>query len=301
MAPDNYVLPDVSTSAWPSATAIADELVRSGTGSEFEPDIVKVVAAVAPRVVGPHTPEYVRVTESPASPDSTEDFEARSESSDTPEVVGIYRPTTSPVTDVSGAEAAPTPLREMGPSAAQEYWLKLQRRRGQMVGYPYNKIAVVRPRPRPRPRRMPAMSRRDYPQLIRILTRAPVVRSVSILSQVTSPGGHVATETLNDLINLARTRATQTPPRPSQSMATQTFTPLFADVHTSTGNGGLPANVVVIRLGGVATSGEAPATVTTGEESTSGAEAVVMATENAEDESATGDESGTEGTPLMDE
>ena len=96
----------------------------------------------------------------------------------------------------------------------------------------------------------------------------------------------MATETLEDHVEMARNAATQTVmssrPRLSRSTATQTFTPLFVDVQTGTNSTEGQGNVVVIRIGGVYGAGGEHAAGASSAEASSSCE-------------------GTDGTPLMDE
>jgi hypothetical protein len=281
---DNETVDAPMPSAWPGATEIADELIRAGTMEGGDDVVIPEPCDSVSEVVGPHTPNYVCVSESPASPDTEVEVEARSDTSDNPDYYAAYRPVTSPVTDVSPAQAPLAPPRELGPSVTQQYWSKLQRRRGQPAGTPYNRIAVVRPQPRRR--RRSTYARNAYPRVFRMVTQAPVVRAVSILSHVRSPGGHVAIESLADQVTFARHAATQTVtssrPSLSRSTATQTFTPLFVDVQTGTPSPEGPSSVVVIRIGGVYGESGEHAAETSSAEASSSCE-------------------GTDGTPLMDE
>jgi hypothetical protein len=115
---------------------------------------------------------------------------------------------------------SPGSLQEMGPSAIQDYWTRVQRRRdGQKERNP-NRVAVVRPMPR-RNDQVSVIRRRADPRVFRLETRAPVVTTQTIISRVTSPNGSVAQENMNERVAMARNQATQVPHVDLRSVATQ--------------------------------------------------------------------------------
>jgi hypothetical protein len=279
-----------SVSMWPSALEIANELITEGTAAMGrEENAVRDRAASGGR--RGHRAFYEVVTESPASPDPEVGIEAVSDASDAGERQGTYQPLVSSVTDVPSPKTPPSPPRLLGPSDGQKYWSKLQSHASRP-----QRIAMVRPRVR---RRSATARRRHEQRYFRIIAPAPVISTQSILSRVISANGDVAEETMQRRFDIARSRATQTvipPPAVSilRTMSTQTLIPLYADVQTSTSDD-CPANVVVLRVGGI--RGGRPPPVEVSVEATASQDGLSDATvvnngSPSED---------TEGTPLLDE
>ena len=134
--------------------------------------------------------------------------------------------------DENYCEKSPSSLREMGPSAIQDYWSRVQRRRdGQKERNP-DRVAVVRPMPR-RTGQVSVIRRRADPRVFRLETRAPVVTTQTVISRVTSPNGSIAQENMNERVAMARNRATQVPRVYLRSVATQN-TPRGVTIATQT-------------------------------------------------------------------
>jgi hypothetical protein len=295
-------LPAPTSGVWSNAFDLACEFIRDGSTSAVSGDHSYAHAQAAPSGEYAWRPARSVAAESPASPDMEVGVDAYSDTSDYNADIPSYRPVVSPITDVPSPRTPPSPPRLLGPSAAQRYWSNLQSRPSGEKGFQPQRIAMVRPRPR---RRTPAHRRISDQRFFRIITPAPVVRSQHIISRVTSPNGHVAEETMNERFDMARDYATQTvfPMQANfvRTVSTQTLIPLFADVQTGMENGDLPRQVIVIRVGGMvrhgpavgglpmssAVSVPASSTVTSGSDVTGGQES--------------GQDDGSNGTPLQDE
>ena len=289
---DEDIVDNPTPGLWPNALELANELIHEGSAQSAGGAAETTV--VGDGMTGSHVPAYERVWESPASPDEDPDMDVWSEVSSPGTYEVVYRPVTSPITDVPSPHTPPCVDRELGPSQAQKYWSKLQRGQdGREPGCEARpkKIAVVRPQRR-RGRYALERQRRRYPRVFRIITQAPVIRSQSIISRVITPDGHVAIESMEERFDMARTTSTQTVfPRFetwTRTTATQTYTPLYADVQTGMTETDRPINVVILRLGALI------------EESGSVVVATASASETEAEEEA-GPSGDSEGTPLLDE
>jgi hypothetical protein len=244
---------------WPSSHEVADSLLVS----LLESDETRPIATVLPSVRSSGNPDdMVRFTSAPASPDDEDEIDVVA--IDGPE--GTFRPLRrEPVTvpwepesqgacggcdrgTATGDEdgdamvdsrdsllEVPEEGVELRPSPIQNYWTRIQARRGGAVERARGRVAHIRPMPRVGGR-LRAYYHRPDPRRFNITTTAPVVRSQEIISRVTSPLGSIAEETLAETARMARHQATQVPrirqrdailqvhiTAPQRTMATQTL------------------------------------------------------------------------------
>jgi hypothetical protein len=224
----------------PTAYEMGVPLVGHREGENTRSGEVGPEEMVLPVGVLPQSINMLRFDDAPASPDNTgsSDFGGL----DSPE--GMFRPIRDvpiliplePVAPVSeegscqkhrgtgndenqdepevdsreGLAVAPEEGREVLPSPIQSYWTRLQARRDGVVERARGRVAHIRPMPRVGGRRFACYHRPD-PRVFRLTTTAPVVRSLDVISRVTSPMGSIAEETLAERVHMARDHSTQVP------------------------------------------------------------------------------------------
>jgi hypothetical protein len=216
-----------SASAWPTATQLADQLIQS-VPAPSEGGSIHGRDESSSSGDG-EVLEAVNFSSLTIRRDGANDIATGVSTNSVP-----YVPDVSTISDSTDTNSAFSETdRVLGPSRIQQHWSRLQARPQRMSA---SRVAMVRPRPR---QASLLRRRRSQPHLWQIFSSSPILQAHSILSRVTDASGDTTIEELNSRFNMSR------------SVATQTITPVFADVQTGMSDDDRPRNVIVIRVGGV--------------------------------------------------